>query len=165
MGWASAGSTIFNPTIRALIDAKADDAVVFQVARDLIANLRENDWDTEDESLEEFRANPAVVRAFAEFGIRIRHTSIEKLSTMELDLMRETFLGTTPGVWSVQNGQHVYIDEGDGPSYHATLDGLSETDARFLIRAHEMVPKMLNEIQRLKLKLAQEHDNYSETTS
>jgi hypothetical protein len=65
MGWSSANQ-IFNPVARALIDAGADNATKRKVLGDLIAGLQEGDWDTEDESLEDFKDDPAIVAAFAD---------------------------------------------------------------------------------------------------
>lgn len=70
MGWASAGD-IFDPVAKALIDANANDEVVRRVLGRLIAKLQDGDWDTEDESLEAFRDEPAVVAAFADNGITL----------------------------------------------------------------------------------------------
>jgi len=74
MGWASAGFTIFNPVMRALIESGATDEVKAMVANQLIGALQEGDWDTEDESLEEFADDPAIVSAFAEHEIYLPGT-------------------------------------------------------------------------------------------
>ena len=63
MGWASAGG-IFDPIAQVLIDLKADAATKRKVLVTLIGTLRDGDWDTEDESLEQFRHDPATVSAF-----------------------------------------------------------------------------------------------------
>lgn len=63
MGWNSA-NRIFNPVARALIETGADDATKRKVLGDLISELQDGDWDTEDESLEEFLDDPAIVAAF-----------------------------------------------------------------------------------------------------
>jgi hypothetical protein len=65
MGWSSANS-IFNPVAQALIDTGADDVTKRKVLGGLIAGLQEGDWDTEDESLEDFADDPAIVAAFAD---------------------------------------------------------------------------------------------------
>jgi hypothetical protein len=70
MGWSSAGR-IFDPVAKALIDAEVDDDVIRRVLGKLIAQLREGDWDTERDSLEAFRDEPAVVAAFARNGITL----------------------------------------------------------------------------------------------
>ncbi|MCX5209766.1 hypothetical protein OG689_10770 [Kitasatospora sp. NBC_00240] len=64
MGWASA-SRIFDPVAQALIDAGASDELKTRVLGKLISQLQNEDWDTEDESLEDFRHDPAIVAAFA----------------------------------------------------------------------------------------------------
>lgn len=74
MGWASAGQTIFDPVIHALIEAGASDEIKATVAHQLIEVLRENDWDTEDESLEEFADDPVIVAAFAEYEVYLPGT-------------------------------------------------------------------------------------------
>jgi hypothetical protein len=70
MGWSSANQ-IFDPVARALIDAGADDTTKRKVLGDLISNLQNGDWDTEDESLEDFLADPAIVAAFADHGVHL----------------------------------------------------------------------------------------------
>lgn len=69
MGWASGGSRIFDPVTRALIAAGANDDIKRQTLGPLIDELRELDWDTEDESLEEFRDDPVIVALFRERGV------------------------------------------------------------------------------------------------
>jgi hypothetical protein len=68
MGWSSANS-IFDPIAQALIDAKVSREVKFAALVPLIKGLRENDWDTEDESLEVFSEDPDTVAAFREAGV------------------------------------------------------------------------------------------------
>ena len=63
MGWASAGD-IFNPVAQALIDLGADERMKRGVLGPLIDRLRDGDWDTEDESLQEFRDDPVIVDLF-----------------------------------------------------------------------------------------------------
>ncbi|MGW5123256.1 hypothetical protein ACWEQ7_04175 [Streptomyces sp. NPDC004069] len=64
MGWNSANQ-IFDPVARALIEANASDDTKRDVLGKLIGQLQDNDWDTEDESLEDFLDDPAIVQAFA----------------------------------------------------------------------------------------------------
>jgi hypothetical protein len=71
MGYASAGYAIFNPVMRELIALNASDEIKTQMAARLIAALQEADWDTEDESLEEFADDPAIVLAFANAGFHL----------------------------------------------------------------------------------------------
>lgn len=66
MGWASAGYTIFNPMMRELQKADVPPDTRKRVAVLLIRKLGDHDWDTMDESLEEFKDDPAVVAAFRE---------------------------------------------------------------------------------------------------
>ena len=68
MGWASAGG-IFDPVAQGLINAGASDDVKIQVLTLLIKALKDGDWDTEDESLDQFRDDPAIVEAFRRNGV------------------------------------------------------------------------------------------------
>lgn len=70
MGWSGANA-IFDPVARALIAAHASDEVKRKVLGDLIGGLQEGDWDTEDESLEEFLHDPAIVQAFADHNVHL----------------------------------------------------------------------------------------------
>lgn len=70
MGWNSAGE-IFDPVARKLIEIGASAEVTTEVLGELINALQEGDWDTEDESLYEFRDNPAIVEAFRQYGITL----------------------------------------------------------------------------------------------
>lgn len=74
MGWNSA-NRIFNPVARALIEAKATDETKRKVLGDLIAELQEGDWDTEDESLEDFLDDPAIVAAFHDRNVHTQDQS------------------------------------------------------------------------------------------
>lgn len=74
MGWASAGMTIFDPVMKALRDANVDREVKKIVAVRLIAALQNEDWDTEDESLEAFSDDPAIVEAFAQRAVYLPGT-------------------------------------------------------------------------------------------
>jgi hypothetical protein len=69
MGWGSAGLRIFDPTARILLDAGVDPKVTEDHLADLIRTLREEDWDTEHDSLDRFADHPAVVAAFARNGV------------------------------------------------------------------------------------------------
>lgn len=70
MGWASAGD-IFDPVAKALLDAEVGDEVTRCVLASLIKGLQDRGWDTEGESLGEFRSEPAVVLAFADNGVTL----------------------------------------------------------------------------------------------
>lgn len=71
MGWSSAGQ-IFDPVARALVELGAPDEMKRKVLGDLIGALHDGDWDTEDESLDEFKDDPAIVAAFADHRVYIR---------------------------------------------------------------------------------------------
>ena len=71
MGYASAGHRIFDPVMKELMGC--DSLTRYLVALTLIKALQEEDWDTEDESLEIFAGDRAIVRAFAERGIHLHH--------------------------------------------------------------------------------------------
>lgn len=68
MGWSSA-NRIFDPIAQALIDVGATDEVKTRVLGDLIGGLQDGDWDTEDESLEKFASDSAIVKAFADHDV------------------------------------------------------------------------------------------------
>jgi hypothetical protein len=70
MGWSGANA-IFDPVARSLIDAGVDDTTKRKVLGDLIGGLQEGDWDTEDESLEDFLDYPAIVSAFADHNVHL----------------------------------------------------------------------------------------------
>ena len=67
MGWSGANE-IFDPVAEALVEAKVSDEVKRSVLGVLIGQLQDEDWDTEEISLEQFRDDPAIVAAFAEHG-------------------------------------------------------------------------------------------------
>ena len=71
MGWSSAGG-IFDPVAKALIELNASDEMKTRVLGDLIRALQDGDWDTGDESLDEFKDDPAIVAAFRAHGILVR---------------------------------------------------------------------------------------------
>lgn len=71
MGWASAGA-IFDPVAKALVELNAPDEMKIRVLGDLIGALQDGDWDTEDESLDEFKDDPAIVEAFRLHDVTIR---------------------------------------------------------------------------------------------
>ena len=70
MGWNSANQ-IFNPVARALIEAGSSNQTKRTVLGKLISQLQDGDWDTEDESLEDFLDDPAVVQAFADHDVHL----------------------------------------------------------------------------------------------
>lgn len=70
MGWASA-NPIFDETIREAIYNDVEGRALYCIASALIAQLQNGDWDTEDESLEQFRDQPEVIRAFKDAGVLI----------------------------------------------------------------------------------------------
>ncbi|MGW1267559.1 hypothetical protein [Streptomyces sp. NPDC002491] len=72
MGFGSAGLTFFDPVARALIEAGASDELKEKTLTKLIADLQEEDWDTELDSLQLFLDDPAIVRAFANNDITWR---------------------------------------------------------------------------------------------
>jgi hypothetical protein len=76
MGWSGANS-VFDPVAQALIDLGATDEVKTTVLGPLIEGLQEGDWDTEDESLEKFRRDPAIVAAFAEHGVVLERSDAD----------------------------------------------------------------------------------------
>ncbi|WP_372352663.1 hypothetical protein [Streptomyces sp. KL116D] len=82
MGWSSANS-IFDPVAKALVETGADDDTKRKVLGDLIHELQDGDWDTEDESLEDFLDDPAIVSAFADRNV---HLSDRRCCPRELNV-------------------------------------------------------------------------------
>lgn len=70
MGWSSAND-IFNPVARSLQEAGVRDDTKRKVLGDLIGGLQDGDWDTEDESLEDFLDDPAIVGAFHDRNVHL----------------------------------------------------------------------------------------------
>lgn len=68
MDWASAGE-IFDPVCKGLQTAFLVPEQRRNILVLLIKVLQENDWDTEDESLEQFADDPVVVKAFQLRGV------------------------------------------------------------------------------------------------
>lgn len=64
MGWGSAYS-LFNTMADALIEADASDEIKERALTKVIRSFQEEDWDTELDSLQSYRGDPAIVRAFA----------------------------------------------------------------------------------------------------
>jgi hypothetical protein len=63
MGWASAGP-IFDCVANALLRENVEDAKTTAILADLIKELCDGDWDTLNESIDEFLDKPAVIAAF-----------------------------------------------------------------------------------------------------
>jgi hypothetical protein len=70
MGWNSA-NRIFDPVAAALTKAGVDDDTKRTTLRTLIKELQDGDWDTEDESLEDYLHDPAIVGAFADCNVHL----------------------------------------------------------------------------------------------
>ncbi len=68
MGWASAGA-IFDPVAKAMVELGAPDEMKVRVLGDLIGALQEGDWDTENESLDQFKDDQAIVEAFRQHDV------------------------------------------------------------------------------------------------
>jgi hypothetical protein len=76
MGWGSGGN-IFDLVTHGLIEAGAEDRVVDRVCTDLARALMDEDWDTEDESLDEFSDYPGGAACDPQGGPRtgsVRHS-------------------------------------------------------------------------------------------
>jgi hypothetical protein len=85
MGWNSAGE-IFNPVAQALIDTNAPDDTKTRVLGDLIKQLQSGGWDTEDESLERFTHDPAVVEAFRRNGVYVHCDAYDQSNDLDCNL-------------------------------------------------------------------------------
>lgn len=68
MGWSSANS-IFDPVARTFIDCDVPAETKTRVLTVLIKALQDGDWDTADESLDEFKHDEAIVDAFRQNGV------------------------------------------------------------------------------------------------
>lgn len=68
MGWNTAND-IFDPVAQTVIDSYMSHDDALRILVGLIRNLQDQDWDTEDESLERFMAWPVIVEAFAKCGV------------------------------------------------------------------------------------------------
>lgn len=68
MGWNSA-NYIFDPVAEAIIKNRIDSDAAIDILTILIRNLQSEDWDTEDESLEQFSHAYVVVEAFRRCGV------------------------------------------------------------------------------------------------
>lgn len=164
MGWGSAGETVFIPTIETLIESGVADDVLYDTAVNLINNLQQEDWDTESESLEHFKDNPTVVRAFASLGILLHHSNFERLSNADLMVMRGLYENTTKLIWSLDPMSYDEVfatTDGSVNTVQSRLlirDGATKSDMMFIAYAHTYVPKLLGEIDRLRNKLRQEYD-------
>lgn len=86
MGWNSAGD-IFDPVAKALVDLNAPDDVKTRVLGDLIGALQDGDWDTEDESLEQFKNDPAIVAAFADHDVYLEDPDDEDETDADSDVL------------------------------------------------------------------------------
>ncbi|MGW6912540.1 hypothetical protein ACWGB8_01760 [Kitasatospora sp. NPDC054939] len=84
MGWASA-TGIFNPVAQALIDSGATDELKTRVLGELIGKLLDGDWDTEHESLNEFKGDPAIVAAFRLHGVHLTCEAETDTASCELE--------------------------------------------------------------------------------
>lgn len=62
MGWSSGGE-VFDPVARLLVQRCTDDDLTEQVCYLLASTLADRDWDTLDESVEEFAGFPEVQHA------------------------------------------------------------------------------------------------------
>lgn len=74
MGWAS-GNEIFDPVCTTLVELIDSEHISEQASEiilvKLIKVLQDQDWDTEDESLYDFRTFDFIVRAFATCNISL----------------------------------------------------------------------------------------------
>lgn len=164
MGWASAGG-IFDTVIQSLIESKATDEILFNTAKDLISSLRDQDWDTEGESLDQFLKVPAVVRAFAANGIKPHHSNYHRLPDYDLKVVQDAYSAATKGVWGIDGSRRNFdglflSTDGNMDNVQGCLisaDLATPADLQFIAHAHVYVPLLLAEIMRLRLKLEQEH--------
>lgn len=111
MGWASAGE-IFDPVARALIDLRADHDTKVRVLGTLIAKLRDGDWDTHDESMDQFSDDPAVVEAFHRNGCGTIASAGRDWATGELIYRADL------DMWTLECDVHGEVGQDDGREGH-----------------------------------------------
>lgn len=70
MGWNTANE-IFDPVCAKLQHSHLWDSTRKDILVTLIQTLQDGDWDTEDESLERFKDDAIVVRAFGQCGVHL----------------------------------------------------------------------------------------------
>jgi hypothetical protein len=146
MGWASA-SEIFDPVAKALIDLNASAGMKRRLLGTLIGKLQDGDWDTEDESLREFRHDPAIVQAFYAHDVGNTIEGDQADGTIgydahtdrwTLDCSRHGVIGSAPGTAEGHDNlvhQWAHHDErdheGDGevPTWILLAGAESEADA------------------------------------
>lgn len=71
MGWGSARD-IFDEVAWSLVHSGADEDVLDQVCTKLARALMDDDWDTDDESIDEFSGHPVVQHAIRRARGRLR---------------------------------------------------------------------------------------------
>lgn len=96
MTWKSAGE-IFDPIAAALIELGASDEVKRRVLGPLIVTLQDQDWGTEDYSLEKFRNDPVIVGLFAERGVRLEDSFDAYVLIAEDEASRVRGIGQSRG--------------------------------------------------------------------
>jgi hypothetical protein len=67
MGWASGGA-IFDRVAHALVQLGADDKTMRGVLKPLYDELRDGDWDTVEESMDQFWFHPAIMSVLVDAG-------------------------------------------------------------------------------------------------
>lgn len=104
MGWASA-SGIFDTIAQALIDSGADDTTKTNALTTVIRSFRDNDWDTADESLDQFSHDPAIVEAFRRNSIHLRCEAEQDDRDCDLELGHAGEHRTWEGVYWAEEGR------------------------------------------------------------
>lgn len=120
MGWASA-SGIFDTIAQALIDSGADDTTKTSALATVIKTFRDEGWDTADESLDQFRHDPAIVEAFRRNGVVITCDAYDDERHLGCEL--ETGHDGYHRCW---NGQTWTLD--DKPPVHVDVLQLAKAD-------------------------------------
>jgi hypothetical protein len=105
MGW-NRGSDIFDPVARQLIACGADRHTKFTVLGTLLDKLLDEDWDTADESLEEFRHDRDIVALFTTRCIAGKLD--DGVGDLDYDVRRD--------LWVLTCDLHGRLDSGNGSS-------------------------------------------------
>jgi hypothetical protein len=132
MGWSSGGE-IFNQVARSLIDGGASDGIKKYVLSELIAALRQGDWDTEDESLEEFSDDPAVVDAFRLNGVTLSGTAS---AAAVIDFDYDT---------DIKAGYTYRVVDSDGDGLDVEVSGLGSVIAVAFLHNEDAVARWVDE--------------------
>lgn len=105
MGWSSAGR-IFDPMARALVQGSYTDEQVRELLRLLAGLLMDGDWDTEDESIQEFADHPGVCLAIRQARGNIHLDGEDDHAVLDYEVDRDR--------WVLRDRSGAVVEEGPG---------------------------------------------------